>query len=46
MQKNSDNFTMFCIKCGKEHSVSPSDTNPTCECGGMLDFEPVEKVEK
>jgi len=47
MEKNSDNFQMYCVECGMAHSVEPFDDNPTCtECGAPLDFELKHKEDK
>ncbi len=41
MQKNTDYFIMWCLKCGAKHGISPNDPDPHCiYCNGQLDFEP------
>lgn len=47
MEKNYDNFTMYCMACGKKHSVPVTVADPRCDdCRSKLDFEPRGRVPK
>ncbi len=45
MKNNSETFTMYCPRCGREYQVSVTESDPRCDCGAGLDFEPHKKRE-